>query len=193
VIGILALQGDYPSHELFLQKRGIPTRRILRPGHLEGLDGLILPGGESSVMLKLLRIQDLTETLLDTLRSGLPVLCTCAGLILLAKDVQHPAQESLGLLDISVERNGYGRQVHSAVQRLDDEGPFAGDEAIFIRAPRITRVADSLLVLARLNGDPVLVQSGSILGACFHPELSDEHPLMDRFLEATRRHSKSQA
>ncbi len=175
-VGVLALQGDFAEHEAALQREGLATRQVRRPEHLEGLAGLVLPGGESTTMLKLLAFQGLEEPLGALLRSGrVPVLATCAGLILLASEVHDPEQRSFGVLDVAVSRNGYGRQIASGTFPLDGDGVPEGTTGIFIRAPRVLRVGAGVEVLARREGDPVLLRRGGVLGACFHPELAEGH------------------
>jgi 5'-phosphate synthase pdxT subunit len=169
-IGILALQGDFEAHQKALERAGARAVEVRTAAELDRVDGLILPGGESTTMLKLLRIEDLFEPL-RRFGERRPIFGTCAGAILLASRVTGPAQESLGLMDIDVERNAYGRQLDSHVAMLDDAegGPL---EAVFIRAPIIRRVGPSARVLARYRGDPVLVAQGRHLAATFHPELT---------------------
>ncbi len=184
MIGILALQGDYPSHESYLQRVGRATRQVRTAGQLEGLDALVLPGGESTTMLKLLERGALEQALVESLQSGIPVFASCAGMILLAREVSMPEQRSLGILDCHVQRNGYGRQIHSGVFELGGENGFPNSSGIFIRAPRVLRVGPNCRVLARRGSDPVLLEQGPILAASFHPELGDErHPALDLFLE----------
>ncbi|MBK8980439.1 MAG: pyridoxal 5'-phosphate synthase glutaminase subunit PdxT [Planctomycetes bacterium] len=190
VVGVLALQGDYAEHEVALRRHGIVTRRVRSVAGLAGLDGLVLPGGESTTMLRLLRVEGLEEPLGALLQSGrIPVLATCAGLILCAREVEQPAQRSYGVLDCRVARNGYGRQLHSgtvpvAAER-DSELPLQFD-AVFIRAPRVLDVGPRCRVLARRAGDPVLLEQGAILAACFHPELQAHHPVTERFVARVR-------
>lgn len=181
-IGLLALQGDYPSHERVLDERRIMHVRVTRPEHLEGLSGLILPGGESSVMLKLLEEEGLLQPLRARIVEGLPTLATCAGMILLAHEVTCPQQASLDLLDIAVERNGYGRQIHSGVHPVQGCNGFPDSEGVFIRAPRVDEPGSGVEVLGRHQGDPALIRQGRILAAAFHPELSHSHPVIDLFL-----------
>ena len=192
VCGILSLQGDVRQHERSLAAFGITTRRIRRTAELEQLDGLVLPGGESSAMLKMLAFQGLEEPLGEALRSGVPVLATCAGLILCAREVVEPAQRSYGVLDLVVARNAWGRQLHSGTFDLDT-GAAAGlpdpMPGIFIRAPGIRSVGADCEVLARRQGEPVLVRQGSVIGASFHPELADRHPVSALFVAAVRRHA----
>lgn len=185
-IGILALQGDFPAHASALARRGVPARLVRRPQQLTGLCGLVLPGGESSVMWKLAESESLLPALERAAHDGLPVLATCAGLILLAREVTRPTQPSLGLLDVTVERNGYGRQIHSGVHRLEGASGFPDCEGVFIRAPRIVSAGSGTTVLARWNDDAVLVREGHLIGACFHPELSEAHPALDLFLELAK-------
>ncbi|MFO0750733.1 MAG: pyridoxal 5'-phosphate synthase glutaminase subunit PdxT [Myxococcota bacterium] len=169
-IGILALQGGYEAHHKTLVALGARTRFVKQPDDLAQLDGLVLPGGESSTMLKLLDWSGLWAPLDAFVRSGKPVLATCAGMILAATGVTGPAQKSFGWLDIDVVRNGWGRQVESFEAR-DDADSMA---LVFIRAPRITRVGPGVEVLATFKGEPIAVRQGAIVGASFHPELAGE-------------------
>ncbi|HEX6813399.1 MAG TPA: pyridoxal 5'-phosphate synthase glutaminase subunit PdxT [Planctomycetota bacterium] len=186
LVGVLALQGDFAEHEAALRRLGIGTRQVRAAADLTGLDGLVLPGGESTTMLKLLDSEGLWQPLGNTLRSGLPVLATCAGMILLAERVENPSQRSYGLLPITVVRNGYGRQYHSGTFALQSDVLPAGTRGTFIRAPRIAQVGEGCEVLARRGDDAVLVQKGPILAACFHPELALDHPVCARFATAVR-------
>jgi 5'-phosphate synthase pdxT subunit len=184
MIGILALQGDFEAHQKAFERVGAEAVQVRAPEELERLDALVIPGGESTTMLKLLR----DEKLLEPLRQfggRRPIFGTCAGAILLAARVTHPEQESLGLMDMDVERNAYGRQLNSHVARLDEAegGPL---EAVFIRAPVIRRVGPSVRVLARYRGDPVLVEQGPHLAATFHPELSGDGRIHRLFLRKVR-------
>ncbi|MBI5852965.1 MAG: pyridoxal 5'-phosphate synthase glutaminase subunit PdxT [Planctomycetes bacterium] len=185
-VGVLALQGDFAEHADALRAQGVATRFVRRPRDLEGLSGLVLPGGESSTMLKLLDIQELEAPLIAFLRSGKPVLATCAGLILCAKKVVAPEQRSYAVLDVEVARNGWGRQIASGTFALRTDArsglpnPLSG---VFIRAPRILAVGDACKVLATRDGEPVLVRQGNVLGASFHPELESGHPVTRMFVE----------
>ena len=169
-VGVLALQGDFEAHCVALRRAGAEPVEIRKAAELDGIDGLIIPGGESTTMLKLLRIEDLFEPL-RRFGERRPIFGTCAGAILLASRVTSPEQESLGLMDIDVERNAYGRQLDSQVAIIEDAegGPL---EAVFIRAPIIRRVGPAGRVLASYRGDPVLVAHGRHLAATFHPELT---------------------
>lgn len=187
MIGILALQGDFAEHRAALRPFGLLCRNVRAAADLAGLRGLVLPGGESTTMLKLLREEGLFAPLGEALGSGIPVLATCAGLILLASDVRNPAQQSYGLLPVTVLRNGYGRQYHSGTFPLHGPGVPPGTDGIFIRAPRIVATGPDCEVLARRGDDPVLVRKGPILGACFHPELQPGHPVTAAFAAMVQR------
>ena len=181
-IGVLALQGDFEKHEKALARAGAEPLQVRSAADLEKVDGLVIPGGESTTMLKLLEQEKMLEPLRD-FGARRPIFGTCAGAILLASGVLNPPQRSLGLLDIDVERNAYGRQLDSRIARLNPEG-LAGDlEAVFIRAPIIRRVGDQVKVLAQYQGDPVLVEQGRHLVATFHPELTDDSRIHHLFLE----------
>jgi 5'-phosphate synthase pdxT subunit len=171
---VLAIQGDFAKHTEALSRAGLESREIRRPEELAGVSGLILPGGESTTYLKFFeREPGWEKALREFAASGRPLLATCAGLILLASRVENPAQASLKLLDVDVVRNAYGRQVDSFVGTATDA--LGGSiEAVFIRAPKIARVGPSVEVLARQQSDPVLVRSGNVFGATFHPELSED-------------------
>jgi len=186
-VGVLALQGDFQAHARALEEAGARSRLVRKAAELEGLDGLVIPGGESTTMLRLLEDEGLFEPLREFGRVR-PVFGTCAGAILLAREVSHPAQPALALMDIAVERNAYGRQIESRVVRLGPEAEFArqaGDgelEAVFIRAPIIRRTGPGVRVLLRYLGDPVLVAQGLHLAATFHPELSADRRVHRLFL-----------
>src|SRR5215831_6863105 len=187
-VGVLALQGDFAAHGAALERAGAQPVYVREAGQLRELDGLVIPGGESTTMLKLLHYDGLMEPL-ERFGREKPIFGTCAGAILLAKDVTHPVQESLALLDIAVERNGYGRQLDSRVTQIEPESDFirrAGPgnmEAVFIRAPIIRRTGPEAKVLARYQGDPVLVEQGRHLAATFHPELTPDSRAHALFLE----------
>jgi 5'-phosphate synthase pdxT subunit len=180
-VGILALQGDFEAHAKAIGKAGGLAREVRTREEMAECDGLILPGGESSTMLKLLEYENLLEPL-RAFGEQKPIYGTCAGAILLAKGVSHPAQTSLGLMDIDVERNGYGRQIDSRIARLDlnGDGTF---EAVFIRAPIIRRAGNDVRVIAKYNGDPVWAEQGRHMVTTFHPELTGDVRLHRRFLE----------
>jgi len=185
-IGILAIQGDYGAHAKMLERLGVPCIFVRTPADLAGLSGIILPGGESSTHLKVITEEGLFDALKKFASNGGAFFGTCAGAILLAHEVHHPAQASLDLLDISVLRNGYGRQlasaVHSAPTKFRDE-PL---EMVFIRAPIIESVGQGVEVLAEDAGHPVLVRQGKILAATFHPELTGDTAVHEQFLKLAR-------
>jgi len=178
-VGVLALQGDYEAHRKAIEEAGGRAVDVRTAAEMNACDGLILPGGESTTMLKLLDMEQLTHPLRDFAATK-PVFGTCAGAILLAQTVSHPEQASLQLLDIDVERNGYGRQVDSRIAKIDTaEGLI---EAVFIRAPIIRRVGSAARVLATFGKDPVWVEQGRHMVTTFHPELSAGSKVHRRFL-----------
>jgi 5'-phosphate synthase pdxT subunit len=179
-VGILALQGDYEAHVRAVERAGGEAVEVRTAADLDGVDGLIIPGGESTTMLKLLHEEKLFEPL-RRFGESKPIFGTCAGAILLATGVENPQQESLGLMDLTVERNAYGRQLDSHISRLATEE--AGEmEAVFIRAPIIRRTGNGVRVLARHRGDPVWVEQGRHMAATFHPELTSDSRVHQRFL-----------
>ncbi len=184
-IGVLALQGAFDVHAKRMEELGVSAHLIRKPDELAGLDGLVLPGGESSTFLWHLERSGFYEAL-DAFVRTKPVFGTCAGCILLAKDVTNPPQRSFGVVDIAVERNAYGRQNDSVI--LNAPTTLAGGpmEMVFIRAPRIVRLGAGIDVLARRDDDPVLVRSGRTLAATFHPELSEDRRVHQLFLEMVR-------
>lgn len=179
-IGVLALQGGYEKHARALAKVGAQVSEVRTAEELRAVDGLVIPGGESTTMLKLLDREGLFEPLRE-FGAQKPIFGTCAGAILLATRVENPEQPSLGLVDISVRRNAYGRQLDSRVARITGEG-FGDLEAVFIRAPIIKSAGADVKVLASYDGDPVLVEQGQHLVATFHPELSDDERIHQYFL-----------
>ena len=187
-VGVLSLQGDFAAHGAALERAGAEPVYVREREQLGAIDGLVIPGGESTTMLKLLRQDGLMDALAEFGRHK-PVFGTCAGAILMAAEVCIPAQESLARRDIAVERNAYGRQIDSRVTVLDPEPEFQRRtapgklEAVFIRAPVIRRVNGGGKVLARYEGDPVLVEQGRHLVATFHPELTADSRVHALFLE----------
>jgi pyridoxal 5'-phosphate synthase pdxT subunit len=180
-VGVLALQGDFEAHQKSLRDAGAEAITVRTREELERIDGLVIPGGESTTMLKLIEYKDLWEPLRE-FGERKPVFGTCAGAILLAKDVLNPPQASFALCDMTVERNAYGRQVDSRIVRIEAAG-LGEMEAVFIRAPIIRRVGADAKVLARYLGDPVLVDFGRHLVATFHPEMTADVRLHELFLE----------
>ncbi len=183
-IGVLALQGDFEAHEKALKAAGAQAVEVRSAGDLRELDGLIIPGGESTTMMKLLAQENLLEPLRD-FAGRRPIFGTCAGAILLASEVTNPPQASLGLIDITVERNAYGRQLDSRIARVQPEGFEKDLEAVFIRAPIIRRVGPGAKVLAKYHDDPVLVEQGRHMVATFHPELTGDARIHLMFLKKT--------
>jgi pyridoxal 5'-phosphate synthase pdxT subunit len=171
-IGVLALQGDFAAHATALDALGLTAVDVRRPAQLDELSGLVLPGGESTTLLNLMGDEPWFPALRELAARGGAFLATCAGTILLAREVRGPAQPSLGLLDVAVERNAWGRQVDSFEADLEVKGLDAPLHAAFIRAPRLREIGRDVEVLARYAGEPVLVCQGSILAATFHPELT---------------------
>lgn len=181
-IGVLALQGDFDAHRKRLEELGAEVVLVRKPEQLDSIDGLVIPGGESSTFLKLLG-----EAGLDKLKQFVrvkPTFGTCAGAILLAKEVENPQQTGLGAIDIDVRRNAYGRQIDSSIR----EGIFQGSstEMVFIRAPRISRTGKGVEVLATEGDDPVMVRQGNVMAATFHPELSSDARIHEHFLKMVR-------
>lgn len=184
VIGVLALQGAFAAHERALIRLGAVTRQVRTAADLAEVDALVMPGGESTTMAHLLATNELFEPLAARLAAGMPVIGTCAGMILLATEVLdgRAGQRSFGVIDIAVRRNGYGRQVDSfeddiAVEGLDE--PF---HVVFIRAPKVERIGEGVSVLAHHRGVPVLARQGNVLVASFHPELTDDLRLHGLFV-----------
>jgi pyridoxal 5'-phosphate synthase pdxT subunit len=181
-IGVLALQGDFAAHADALAESGAIAAMVRTPAELDGLDGLIIPGGESTTFLKFLDRDGFLADLRDFV-SHRPTFGTCAGCILLAKEVLHPSQESLGVLDATVERNAYGRQNESAILVEETTLPGGPLEMVFIRAPRIARVGPEVEVLAERDGFPALVRQGHLMAATFHPELSSDRRVHQLFVD----------
>jgi pyridoxal 5'-phosphate synthase pdxT subunit len=184
-IGVMAIQGDYEAHAAALEESGAQPSLIKTPEALASLDGLILPGGESTTMLKFLDRNNFFAAL-QAFAEQKPVFGTCAGAILLAKEVRHPSQPSLSILDIAVERNAYGAQRDSAILNLDTVLPGGPLETVFIRAPRIVHAGPEVEILAQRDGFPVLVRQGAIMAATFHPELSTDRRVHQIFVNAVK-------
>ncbi len=190
MIGILALQGDFALHGAILDRLGVPHREVRRPEELEGVAGLILPGGESTTLRRLMKENDLWTVLRERAEANLPVFGTCAGVILMAREIvlARPGEDTLQLLDIRVRRNAYGRQRESFEADLQVRLP-GGVRAVrgaFIRAPIIESVGEQVEVLAEHEGRPVLVRQGQLLGATFHPEVTDTTEIHALFWQMVR-------
>lgn len=181
-IGVLALQGDFDAHRKRLEELGADVVLVRKPEQLDSIDGLVIPGGESGTFLKLLGEAGLEK--LKSFVGAKPTLGTCAGAILLAKEIENPEQTGLGAIDITVRRNAYGRQIDSSIR----EGNFGGSpmEMVFIRAPKISRVGSGVEVLATEGDEPVMVRQGNVMAATFHPELSADNSIHKVFLEMTK-------
>jgi 5'-phosphate synthase pdxT subunit len=182
-IGVLALQGDFEAHRNAFNRAGAHAVEVRTAEDLKAVDGLVIPGGESTTMLKLLNIEGLLEPLRNFGRTK-PIFGTCAGAILLASEVLNPPQPSLGLMDLTVERNAYGRQIESRIARIELDGEEA--EAVFIRAPAIRRIGPESKVLATYLDAPVLVEEGKHMVATFHPELTEDARIHKHFLEKVK-------
>jgi pyridoxal 5'-phosphate synthase pdxT subunit len=186
-IGVLALQGDVPEHLRALEQAGARAVPVKTRDTLESVDGLVIPGGESTTVGMLLERFDLMEPLRERIAEGMPVFGTCTGLILMAKTIEGSGQPRIGCMDVTVHRNAYGRQVDSF--EADVAVPAIGAEpvrAVFIRAPQVTGVEPSVEVLAETEAGPVLVRQGSMLAATFHPELTEDRRIHELFVGMTR-------
>ncbi len=186
-IGILALQGDFAEHGKMLERLGVDTVLVRKPAELLGCSGLVLPGGESTTFVKLLRESELWEPM-KAFCDSRPVFGTCAGLIVLASEVVNQKVDTLGALDISVRRNAYGRQRESFVDdvRLNFGNDGKTYQGVFIRAPKVERVGESVTVLGVRRDEPVLVSNGQILAATFHPELTTDARIHAYFVEMVK-------
>ncbi len=182
-IGVLALQGDFDAHRRRLEELGAEVVLVRKPEQLDDVEGLVIPGGESTTFLKFLHQDGFLEKLRAFVRVK-PTFGTCAGAILLAKEVSNPAQEGLGAIDIGIKRNAYGRHLESFIEETDSK--LGRIETVFIRAPKIERVGPTVEVLAREKDDPILVRQGKVMAATFHPELSSDPRVHAEFLKLCR-------
>jgi pyridoxal 5'-phosphate synthase pdxT subunit len=180
-IGVLAIQGDYAAHAAALIETGAEPSEVRKPDQLAGVDGLIIPGGESTTVLRFLEKHNFFEALKEYCGTQ-PVFGTCAGAILLAREVLNPPQRSLGLLDAVIERNAYGRQIDSSIVTAETQLPGGPLEMVFIRAPRIVETGPEVEVLAQREGFPALVRQGNLMAATFHPELSPDRRVHKLFV-----------
>lgn len=181
-IGVLAIQGDYEAHKARLEELGAQVVLVRKPEQLDAIDAIVIPGGESSTFLNFLVERGFLEKLREFVRAK-PAFGTCAGAILLAKEVENPPQESLGVMDIRIRRNAYGRQVESSIRQTTTRLGDRPLEMVFIRAPKIVAAGKNVEVLARESGDPVLVRQGTLMAATFHPELSPDTRVHEEFLK----------
>ena len=181
-IGVLAIQGDYEAHKARLEQLGAQVKLVRKPQQLDGLDAIVIPGGESTTFLNFLAEHGFLERLRQFVTEK-PTFGTCAGAILLAKEVENPPQASLGVLDIRIRRNSYGRQIDSSIREGQPNFSDAPLEMVFIRAPKIVDMGRAVEVLATESGEPVLVRQGKIMAATFHPELSEDTRVHQEFLK----------
>ena len=181
-IGVLAIQGDYEAHKARLEQLGAQVVLVRKPEQLDGIDAIVIPGGESSTFLNFLAEHGFLEKLREFVRTK-PTFGTCAGAILLAKEVENPPQSSLGALDIRIRRNAYGRQIDSSIREAQTKLEGGPLEMVFIRAPKIVATGKNVEVLATAADDPVLIREGNIMAATFHPELSADTRVHAEFLK----------
>jgi 5'-phosphate synthase pdxT subunit len=181
-VGVLAIQGDYDAHKARLEALGAKVILVRKPEQLDSVDALVVPGGESSTMLKFLERDNFFEKLREFVRAK-PTFGTCAGAILLATSVGNPSQKSLGAMDMHVRRNAYGRQIDSAIREAETTLAGGPLEMVFIRAPKIEKLGAGVEVLAKVGDEPVLVRQGKNMAATFHPELSADKRVHAAFLE----------
>ncbi|MFW8624446.1 pyridoxal 5'-phosphate synthase glutaminase subunit PdxT [Corynebacterium glutamicum] len=196
IVGILALQGGIEEHIKALETLGVQTRKVRVPQDMDGLEGIVIPGGESTVLDKLARAFDVAEPLANLIRNGLPVFATCAGLIYVAKHLDNPArgQQTLELLDVVVRRNAFGTQRESFDTTVDvsfDGATFPGVQASFIRAPIVTAFGPTVEAIAALNGGEVVgVRQGNIIALSFHPEETGDYRIHQAWLDLVRKHAE---
>ncbi len=183
-IGVLALQGDFDAHRRRLEELGAEVVLVRKAEQFDELDGLVIPGGESTTFLKLLDEECFRK--LNQFVHSKPTFGTCAGAIMLARQVENPHQQGLDALDITIRRNAYGRQIDSSIVEAPSMLGDAPLEMVFIRAPRIERVGEGVEVLAKRDDDPVLVRKGSVMASTFHPELSDDTRVHAEFLKLVK-------
>ncbi len=189
VIGVLSVQGDFEEHMAMLETLGVEVKDVRLPKDLNGIDGIILPGGESTAMTTIMLRRGMWDALKKAFEDGLYAYGTCAGAILLAKDIGEGSErvKPFGMIDMTVERNAYGRQIDSREVFLEEHE--LGDEplhAVFIRAPRIAKVGPAVKVLATYDGDPVLVREGNFLASTFHPEITDDYRVHEYFIRMVK-------
>src|SRR5580700_2911023 len=187
-IGVLALQGDFDAHRRRLEELGAEVVLVRKPEQFDQIDGLVIPGGESSTFLKLLG-KETFQKLNDFVHTK-PTFGTCAGAIMLAREVENPHQPGLNAIDMTIRRNAYGRQIDSTIVEAATQLGPEPLEMVFIRAPRIERVAPDVEVLAKRDGDPVLVRKGRVMAATFHPELSEDKRVHAEFLKLVKNGAK---
>ncbi|HPV62902.1 MAG TPA: pyridoxal 5'-phosphate synthase glutaminase subunit PdxT [Fervidobacterium sp.] len=192
VIGVSGVQGDFREHKWMIEKLGIETMVVKSPEDLDKVDGLIIPGGESTTMIRIMKMTGLFEKLREKIKTGFPVYGTCAGLIVLAKEIENYPQESLGVIDIKVMRNAYGRQVDSFDEMIEIKGFDRPFKAVFIRAPRIDSYGPDVEVLAFLDNSPVMCRQRNVLVTSFHPELTEDVRIHEYFVNMVREYKVQQ-
>lgn len=190
-VGVLALQGDFEAHARMLRRLGCAVVDVRRPSRLDEISGLVMPGGESTTLLNLMQDEPWFPALRAFHARGGAIFATCAGAILLAREVRQPRQQSLGLLDATIVRNGYGRQIDSFETELRVRGLERPIVAVFIRAPRFTGSGVGVETLAEFDGEPVLLREGKILAGTFHPELTDDPRLHRLFVDSIEETERS--
>ena len=189
-IGVLAIQGDYEAHKTRLEQLGAEVTLVRKPEQLDAIDGIVIPGGESSTFLNFLAERGFLEKLRDFV-STKPTFGTCAGAILLARHVENPPQQSLEAMDIRIRRNAYGRQIDSSIRQAQSKLGDKPLEMVFIRAPKIVGTGKGVEVLAIFGGDPVLVRQGKMMAATFHPELSEDTRVHHEFVKMVQNGHRS--
>lgn len=190
IIGVSGIQGDFREHKWMIEKLGHESYVVRTPEDLEKVDGLIIPGGESTTMIRIMKRIGLFEKLKEKILNGLPVYGTCAGLIVLAKEIENYPQESLGVIDIKVMRNAYGRQVDSFNEMVEIKGFDKPFKAIFIRAPRVDAWGPEVEILSTLNNHPIMLRQKNVLVTSFHPELTDDTRVHEYFIKMVEDYRK---
>lgn len=190
IIGVSGIQGDFREHKWMIEKLGHESYVVRTPEDLDKVDGLIIPGGESTTMIRIMKRIGLFEKLKEKILNGLPVYGTCAGLIVLAKEIENYPQESLGVIDIKVMRNAYGRQVDSFNEMVEIKGFDKPFKAIFIRAPRVDAWGPEVEILSTLNNHPIMLRQKNVLVTSFHPELTDDTRVHEYFIKMVEDYRK---
>lgn len=190
IIGVSGIQGDFREHKWMIEKLGYETLVVRTPEELEKVDALIIPGGESTTMIRIMKRIGLFDALKEKILNGFPVYGTCAGLIVLAKEIENYPQESLGVIDIKVMRNAYGRQVDSFDEMVEIKGFDKPFKAVFIRAPRVDEWGSEVEVLSMLDNHPIMLRQKNVLVTSFHPELTDDTRVHEYFLKMVKEYKK---
>lgn len=190
IIGVSGIQGDFREHKWMIEKLGYETFVVRTPQELEKVDALIIPGGESTTMIRIMKRIGLFDVLKEKILNGFPVYGTCAGLIVLAKEIENYPQESLGVIDIKVMRNAYGRQVDSFDEMVEIKGFNKPFKAVFIRAPRVDEWGPEVEVLSMFDNHPIMLRQKNVLVTSFHPELTDDTRVHEYFLRMIQEYKK---